>query len=144
MSSELCKYSYIWQIHSLHFMFADISVSVCEQNLSYVFLCWGEKFASNCTKTEGIKNWCIHSPILGFFTYFRSWVHSAHAICWEDLDWGRGSVALWLCGSVGEDLGTSWAVRKRSGVKSGKNCRPDCYASGQHIVSNPPMKHSPL
>ena len=57
---------------------------------------------------------------------------------------GGSGLRAWLCGSVGEDLGTLWAVRKRSGVKSGKNCRPDCYASGQHIVSNPPMEHSLL
>ena len=109
MSSEFCKCSYNWQIHSIHFMFADISVSVCEQNLSYVFLCWGKKIASNCTKTEGIKKWCIHSPISGFFTYFR--VECTVRMQSAGRIWIEG-VALWLCGRRSWHLvGCSKALR---------------------------------
>ena len=97
MSSEFCKYSYICQIHDFHFRFADISVSVCEQNLSYVFLCWEKISLQIAQKLRGQKKWCIHSPISGFFTYFR--VECTVRMQSAGRIWIEG-VALWLCGSV--------------------------------------------
>ena len=83
---------------------------------------FGGKITSNCTKTKGIKkviwdSYRIHSPISGFFTYFRVEctvrMQSAGRIWIEGVAlWLCGSVALWLCGRRSWHLvGCSKALR---------------------------------
>ena len=79
----------------------------------------GKRFHFKLHKNWGDKKSDIY--IHQFQDFLRTLELSAQCAC--NLLGGSG-LRAWLCGSVGEDLGTSWAVRKRSGVKSGKKLPP--------------------